>query len=200
MPFKVGEEVKFLNEEGGGVIVEILNNGRVLVCDDHGFEIEVKKSDLVSRQHSVVDEDEIRLKVNAFDVQTKDAETGAKGYVNYVKIMGEYLMKSKPHWTRKDKDFVEIDLHIEELAEKPKSLSDGQKLQLQLDYARHCMDAAREMGLKRLIFIHGIGEGVLKHELHKWFIAEGDLQVVQGRFTRYGGGATEVNVKGLHST
>ena len=39
MEFKIGDKVKFLNEQGGGVVSEILNKKIVKLITDDGFEI-----------------------------------------------------------------------------------------------------------------------------------------------------------------
>lgn len=47
MKFKVGDRVKFLNENGGGIITKIDNKDIIFVAIEDGFEIPVVASDLV---------------------------------------------------------------------------------------------------------------------------------------------------------
>ncbi|MGD9977897.1 MAG: DUF2027 domain-containing protein [Bacteroidales bacterium] len=47
MKVSVGDQVRFLNEVGGGKVVEILDKRKVLVATEDGFEIPVLDSDLV---------------------------------------------------------------------------------------------------------------------------------------------------------
>ncbi len=47
MRFKVGDKVKFLNEEGGGVVSKILSPGMVNVLIDDGFEIPTMIQDII---------------------------------------------------------------------------------------------------------------------------------------------------------
>ena len=47
MKFKVGDQVKFLNESGGGVVSEIVNPKLVKVLTQDGFEIPVSEKELI---------------------------------------------------------------------------------------------------------------------------------------------------------
>ncbi len=47
MDFKVGDKVKFLNEEGGGVVSEIIDDKTVNVTIEDGFDIPTLKSNLI---------------------------------------------------------------------------------------------------------------------------------------------------------
>ncbi|MBN2610818.1 MAG: DUF2027 domain-containing protein [Bacteroidales bacterium] len=47
MKFKTGDKVKFLNDSGGGVVSEIINENQVLILTGDGFEIPVAVRDLI---------------------------------------------------------------------------------------------------------------------------------------------------------
>lgn len=47
MDFKPGDKVKFLNEEGGGVVAKIIDHKMVAVTIEDGFDIPTLKSDLI---------------------------------------------------------------------------------------------------------------------------------------------------------
>jgi hypothetical protein len=47
MKFKVGDQVRFLNEKGGGVVSRILSNSMVNVAIEDGFEIPTRISELI---------------------------------------------------------------------------------------------------------------------------------------------------------
>ena len=52
MDIKKGDKVKFLNESGGGLVVRIIGNGKVLVQIEDGFEIPVITSQLIKTESS----------------------------------------------------------------------------------------------------------------------------------------------------
>ena len=88
-------------------------------------------------------------------------------------------------------DLVEIDLHIHQLLDDFSGLTNADMLKLQLDTFRKEMDKAIATGVKKIVFIHGIGDGVLKNELRR------ELQRKYPRFPyqdasfrEYGFGAT----------
>jgi len=88
---------------------------------------------------------------------------------------------------------AEVDLHIEQLADNFRSLSNYEMLNMQLNYFAKCMDAAIVHKFKKITFIHGVGEGVLKEEIHK-IIRESyeGVKIQDAPFKKYGMGATEV--------
>lgn len=193
MPFRIGERVKFLNEKGGGEIVKIISDEEVEVLSDDGFTYDIHVSELVGMEKNLVNNKLIKEKldkINSTAINHHIHQNNTKKH-----ILPNYLMNSKKNWTSKDKDFVEIDLHIEELVDKPRFLSDGEKLNYQLTHARMCLDEAYEFKIKRVIFIHGVGAGVLRSELRKWLETLGSVEIQNADFRRYGMGATEVWIK-----
>ena len=197
MPFKVGDHVKYLNEEGGGVIVGLISNDIAKVEDEHGFIFELAFSDIVAENKSVLNTKAIHEKMSEFNLDGSNPGMD-EGERDYKLLLREYLLVSRNNWTSKRKDFVEIDLHIEEFIKKPQALEHGQKLQLQLDHARNCLDAAHEMRIVHLVFIHGVGAGVLKNELRKWLETLDFISFENADYAEYGVGATQVRVHGSY--
>jgi hypothetical protein len=87
---------------------------------------------------------------------------------------------------------AEVDLHIETLVSNPQSMDDTMKLIKQLDAFKQCLDSAVELGYRKVIFIHGVGVGVLKMEIHKVLRTYENLTFRDAPIARYGIGATEV--------
>ena len=56
MRYKVGDKVKFLNEEGGGVVSKILSPSMVNVLIDDGFELPTMISDLLGEDFGTENE------------------------------------------------------------------------------------------------------------------------------------------------
>jgi dsDNA-specific endonuclease/ATPase MutS2 len=85
----------------------------------------------------------------------------------------------------------EVDLHLKEGYNRPDAV------ERQLARFRAELNGAARSGLREIIFIHGIGNGILKQELRK--IIETDYKTCSYQdapFDRYGfGGATLVTLK-----
>ena len=88
-------------------------------------------------------------------------------------------------------DLVEIDLHIQQLLDDIRGLSNADILKLQLDTFRKEMDNAIATGVKKIVFIHGVGDGVLKNELRRELQRKYAKYPFQdASFREYGFGAT----------
>lgn len=90
---------------------------------------------------------------------------------------------------------IVVDLHIHELIDDTRGLSNADMLNLQVDEFRRVMDQnLRNKGVK-IIFIHGKGEGVLRQALLKELNHRYKGHDVQdASFKEYGYGATQVTI------
>ena len=90
-------------------------------------------------------------------------------------------------------EVVEIDLHIQELIDNPAGLSNREILEIQLEKVESEMRAAIDSNVKRIVFIHGVGQGVLKQEVGKLLRRKFPRYYHQdASFQEYGYGATMV--------
>lgn len=87
----------------------------------------------------------------------------------------------------------EVDLHIQHLVSDYKNLSNAEMLQLQLKRFRKEMDHALKNHYHKLIFIHGVGNGVLRTEIQRELRSYDNIRFADASFDKYGYGATEVN-------
>ncbi|MFZ4412970.1 MAG: DUF2027 domain-containing protein [Bacteroidales bacterium] len=87
---------------------------------------------------------------------------------------------------------AEIDLHIGELVEDYYLLDNSEMLKIQLDYFTKCLESAFVNKTNKLIFIHGVGAGVLKNEMIKILKTYDNLHYFDASMAKYGQGATEV--------
>ncbi len=87
---------------------------------------------------------------------------------------------------------AEVDLHIESFVENPQTIDDAMKLKKQLDLFRECYESAQENRYSKVVFIHGVGVGVLKIEIQKFLRTQENIQFRDAPIARYGIGATEV--------
>ncbi len=88
--------------------------------------------------------------------------------------------------------FAEVDLHIEKLRSDHKSIRKEEMMLIQLAFFKQCLESAIGKGLKRVVFIHGVGAGLLKKEIHDILNQHENLQHEDASILKYGIGATEV--------
>ena len=101
--------------------------------------------------------------------------------------------KSKRFVPRKQKETVEVDLHITSLVESTVGLSNAEMLDIQMKtYHKALTDALLNKNIEKIIFIHGIGTGILKNMLRASIENQYKLQYEDASFREYGFGATMV--------
>ena len=91
-----------------------------------------------------------------------------------------------------DKTMAEVDLHIEKLRSDYKTMRKDEIMPVQLAFFRQCIDAAIAKKINRIVFIHGVGAGLLKKELTDILKSFPDLEYEDASIMKYGIGATEV--------
>lgn len=90
-------------------------------------------------------------------------------------------------------DLVEIDLHIHELLEDTRGLANHEMLEIQMGRFRNELESAITNGTRRIVFIHGVGNGTLKQELRQELTTKYKKYYFQdASFKEYGYGATMV--------
>ncbi len=89
---------------------------------------------------------------------------------------------------------MEVDLHIHQLTTSTKGMSNHEMLNLQIDTAKRQLDFAMRKRIQKVVFIHGVGEGVLKEELKYLFGRYENLKFYDADYQKYGQGATEVYI------
>jgi len=72
MKIKVGDKVKFLNEVGGGIVTDIIDNQTVKVLNDTGFEIPILTEELMPdysdiKFQSTTEKTEVQSKINPLE-------------------------------------------------------------------------------------------------------------------------------------
>jgi len=108
----------------------------------------------------------------------------------------ESFFKSPAEKTNIEKPSNEIDLHIEKLRNDHQFLSSHEILGIQLEKFHQSLDAAVVHQLPEIIFIHGAGNGTLRHELHKILGRHQKVQTfMDAQKEKFGYGATKVLLK-----
>jgi hypothetical protein len=117
--------------------------------------------------------------------------------INRIKSIKEF--KSKVSVSKSKKEHLkslekEVDLHIEELAEHTKGLSNYEMLNIQLEKFEKELDEAILKHMKKIVFIHGVGNGRLKQEILARLKTTRGITYHDGSYKDYGFGATQVNI------
>jgi len=169
--FKLGDRVLVLDDEFGGVVA-FAKAEQITILTDEGIEISYHQRELI------------------LDRSFK---------VSYVVRKEEPMpKKSKTRLvSRKKAAFipaVEVDLHIHQLVKSERGMDAYDKLNLQIDTARHKIEWAIQNRIPKLVFIHGVGQGVLKEELNFLFQRYGQIKFYDADYQKYGRGATEIYI------
>ena len=173
MKFNIGDRVSFLNEKGEGEIKSFSSKKTAMVLTEDGFEIPYSIEQLVLVGGSS------QLTVADYRYSQKDTLKNKKNSVSK-KV--------------KKESYCEIDLHIHELVDRYNNMNNSQMLEIQLGHFKLKLEQAIANNIKKIVFIHGVGEGVLKHEIRKILSGYTGLEYFNGSYSKYGVGATEVRI------
>lgn len=188
---QVGSKVRFLNEVGGGIIVKVVSNFKVVVENEDGFDVEYFIKDLVEEK-SASDYKLDGIEHN-LSVQEKLASESKE------KQLEDFYQKTKSLNRIETPDEIEVDLHIEELIETHHGMSNSQILEVQMANFRRELNVAIRKKVKRLIIIHGVGEGVLKSAIRQeLYESYPSIEHHDASYRKYGYGATEILVYTYH--
>lgn len=90
----------------------------------------------------------------------------------------------------------EIDLHIEKLRDDHLFLDQSEMINIQLAYFQQMLDAAIVNQMPKIVFIHGVGNGTLRHHIHKVISKHPQVRTfMDAQKEKFGFGATEVVFK-----
>ena len=105
------------------------------------------------------------------------------------------LSLPKPPKKVPENDTEEVDLHIEQLADNPKTLTPAEMLDMQMGHFTIALEGAIRNRTKRIVFIHGVGNGRLRLEIKRTLDQKyPKLRYQDASFKEYGYGATMVIV------
>lgn len=179
MDFKIGDSVSVLDEDINGVVSKIEGNS-VFIESNDGFILEFSAHELI--------------KTNS---QSLGSQVFAEHSLNDVISEKEQPSKRKTVRVKpKERNVptLEVDLHIHQLTNSTRGMSNHDMLTLQLDTARRQLEFAINKRIQKIVFIHGVGEGVLKIELEYLFSRYDNVKFYDADYQKYGLGATEVYV------
>ena len=103
---------------------------------------------------------------------------------------------AKPAKKSPENDTEEVDLHIEQLVDNPKSFTPAEMLNIQMERFTAALEGAIRNQTKRIVFIHGVGNGRLRLEIKRNLDQHyPKLRYQDASFKEYGYGATMVILK-----
>ena len=171
--FKIGDFVETLDDNIKGVIVDLEGENLKIRTEDD-FEMRFKAEEIIK-----IPENELNIKdEDLYEVIHQELNNPKKS---------NYRKEKKPQR-------IEIDLHIHELIDDARHLSNFEILNIQLNKAKNQLEWAINKRLKYVVFIHGVGQGVLKAELLTLFRQYENLEYYDADYQTYGLGATEVRI------
>ncbi|MFT6369775.1 MAG: dsDNA-specific endonuclease/ATPase MutS2 [Maribacter sp.] len=173
--FKVGDKVEAIDDVIKGIV-----------------------SDIKGSSITVQTEDDFPM---VFEARELVVITGSITVSNYevaqVKKEKELPERRKPSVIRpKERNLpkMEVDLHINQLVKHPKGMGNYEMLNLQLETAKRQLEFAMSKRIQKIVFIHGVGEGILKEELRYLFNKYDNVKHYDADYQKYGLGATEVYI------
>jgi len=178
--FEIGDKVAVLDDDISGVVIKVQNNEISIETTDN-FVMTFFVNELVKIHNS--------NKLNSF------FSTQSLGSVLKDKEEPKKRSFVKEKRSRKDEFVLEVDLHIEKLVPSKRGMSNYDILTLQMETAKRQLDFAIKNRMPKVVFIHGVGEGVLKAELDFMLGRYDTISFQDANYQKYGLGATEVYIK-----
>jgi|TARA_Y100000385_G_scaffold289597_1_gene359569 hypothetical protein len=187
---KVGTKVRFLDEVGNGIVTKILSEAKVMVEDDSGFEYPYDASRLLviedAKEEKMAYE---RVIPSVLEIVQQDLSAERK-----TRIEKDFKTKYKEANARSnERSDMEVDLHMHAIVDSQSGLEPSTMLELQLAHFERMLQIGIRQRMKKLVFIHGIGQGVLRHQI--WSRVDQyypDCSCRSADPREYGSGATEV--------
>ncbi|MEO0571351.1 MAG: Smr/MutS family protein [Bacteroidota bacterium] len=172
--FKIGDDVEVLDEAIRGKVIKV--DGEMVTLEtENGFPMQFMSSQLVKSGNAIT--------VTNYEVHRvkKEKEVPKRKKIPSVKTKERNAPK------------MEVDLHIHQLTTSTKGMTNFDMLNLQLDTAKRQLEFAISKRIQKVVFIHGIGEGILKEEL-KYLFKRYPVDFYDAEYQKYGIGATEVYI------
>ncbi|PWA07319.1 Smr/MutS family protein [Flavobacterium psychrotolerans] len=178
--FNKGDKVSVLDEAINGIVLSVQND-EVNVETEDGFTMKFSTKELIK----VNDTSDLNIKNGSFNLNQIKFEKEIpkpRSFVKEKKAKGEIPPP-------------EFDLHIEKLVSNFRAMSNYDILTLQSETAKRHIEFAIRNRIPKIVFIHGVGEGILKSELDFLLGRYDNIAFQDGNYQKYGLGATEVYIR-----
>jgi dsDNA-specific endonuclease/ATPase MutS2 len=193
--FQLGDFVRFLNDEGEGYIIQFPAENLALVEDSSGFAFEHEIAELVlvpNQQKEMQQYNSIVPSTREMLDRNMDSEAVRVAARDFKSRYNERASSNLPN---SGQDF-EVDLHIHELMDHYSNMSNGEIVEVQMQHFERMLRIAEERKVKKIIFIHGVGQGVLRQEIRQHLrMYYPQCEFLDGNYQKYGHGATEVRFR-----
>ena len=180
MKINVGNMVEAIDDAISGKVIAI-NGSMVTIEADEGFQFQFDATELIVINNQDSMQIEALANQDIVDIKLQKAEQ---------KQLKRRFVKAKD---RHKPTFV-VDLHIHQLTDSTKGMTNFDMLNLQLDSARKQLEFAIRKRMPKMVFIHGVGEGVLREELYTLLRRYNNVNFYDADYKTYGIGATEVRI------
>ncbi len=175
---KVGDKVEVLDEPISGKVVAVTASEVTIETED-GFEMAFFINEVVKIQSGA-------MIIPSFEEVNKN-------------LQEKEIFKKKPKRpVAKPKErslpAMEVDLHIHKLIKSTRGMTNHDMVTLQLDTAKRQLDFAISKRIPKVIFIHGVGQGILKEELKYLFGRYDNVRISDADYKKYGLGAMELYI------
>lgn len=178
--FKVNDKVSVLDDAVDGVVVSIQND-QVTIETTDGFLMTYFVNELIKNLNS----SELDNLIKSNGSYEKNVDVNPKKNPFAPKFKSDNQERATP----------EFDLHIEKLVKSKGGMSNYDILTLQSETAKRHIEFAIRNRIPKIVFIHGVGEGVLKSELDFMLGRYENVSFQDANYQKYGLGATEVYFK-----
>ena len=166
--FKIGDRVKFIRSNDYGIIRSIISERKVEVEDSSKFLSIVNTDDIIGFEEKT-------NSLSAYGDLSNDKDVSADSE-NIKKVVNNL-------------NVVKLDLHIENLSSDYQMMTNFEIIQIQIKKCEDLIMKSLNSHVHKLIIVHGIGEGVLKKEVHE-LLDRYELRY----FESLNGGSTEVMI------
>ena len=175
--FTKGDKISVLDDAINGKVLKV--NGKTITIEtEDGFELDFEEKELILIEPSGELLNSI-AKTNFSEIAKQKEIPKPRSFVKEKK-------------SNKDEFVLEIDLHIEKLVPNKRGMSNYDILNIQTETVKRQMDFALRNRIPKVVFIHGVGEGVLKSELDFLLGRYENVTFQDANYQKYGLGATEV--------
>ncbi len=176
MNFKIGNKVSVLDDVLKGIVIAVTSN-TISVEDKEGMVYQFHPSELIK-------------------IEKEQRYLSKYSDINNPLLQQKIIIKPKKKSLfvkEKNEIVMEVDLHIHQLTKSTRGMDNYDMLSLQIETARRKIKYCIQKKISKIVFIHGVGEGVLKTEL-QYLFAKYPVKYYDASYHKYGLGATEVYI------
>jgi hypothetical protein len=175
-----GDKVSVLDEAIDGVVVSVQKDQIIIETTD-GFMMTYFVNELVKTNNT----NDLANSIKSFNtskIKLEKEEPKPRSFV-------------KEKRSKNEIPAPEFDLHIEKLVPNFRGMSNFDILTLQIETAKRHLEFAIKNRIPKIIFIHGVGEGILKAELDFLLGRYDSIAFQDANYQKYGVGATEIFIR-----